>query len=391
MSELLLNEKSIISGRIIINKRGAWSASLIVDSNEPVENPVVIDRIVGEETQFLCIGYAVNSAVRSGRLELAIIGGSGKIGNILDAKSYNNVSVRIILSEICQEFDQEVSASISLDILEIQLPFYVRTRSSVSQQLDTLASTLGVEWRVFLDGTLWIGNDAFNTLELDEITYQVLGDSVAKNSMEIATDQLNIDFVPGVTFLDRRISFVEHRLDASSVRTLLMFEPISDAKEDAAKRALTRFIQGVMCFTAYQTIYPGRVVLQHADLTIDVILDDSLMPNLSSVPIIGIYPSSFVKAAEGTRVYIGFIAASPKLPIAMFWEKGTTQPTELHLKANTVIINSGDKNVNRAGDDVNATSLYSAWFDLVATATSTVKPVGALGNTTGGTSQVKVP
>ena len=57
---------------------------------------------------------------------------------------------------------------------------------------------------------------------------------------------------------------------------------------------------------------------------------------------------------------------------------------------NTLELGAGaTKGVNREGDSVSQNAAYDAWFDLVATATSTAKPGGAFGTTGTGSAVVK--
>lgn len=383
MSELYVNDKPVITGRITLHRRGPWRAQLVIDSNETLESPVTIGR---DEGDILFIGAVVSAEVRSDRVEAELVGGGGRLQYALPSKAYNNVTVAIVLQDLATEAGEQLSAGISTDLLSTQLAYYIRTEARASQQLDALADLLGVQWRVLTDGTLWLGNDAWNTVTIE---HDLLADSAARSSAEIATDELSIDLVPGVTFNGKHVSFVEHCIDPDRMRTKLLYERSDAAAMDAAKGPLTRLIEGVTWQSAYARMYPGRVVLQHANGSIDVILDDDTMPGLSQVKILAPYPGSTVKVAAGTRVEVGFVAADPRLPVAMIWESGTTQATELALNAGTIKLNGGGANVIRAGDSVNASADMALWFTAIQTATGVAPPTGAIGTTTGGNATVK--
>jgi len=149
----------------------------------------------------------------------------------------------MILQDLERETSETLSPSIPIDILNSTVPHYVRVATDGVQQLDILAELFGLSWWIFANGTLWLGRE---TWPMVEVVHDLLANNAAMNTAEIATDQVSLDLVPGVTFLDRRISFVEHRIEPDELHTYVKFEHADGSAMNTAQGALVKLIESAM-------------------------------------------------------------------------------------------------------------------------------------------------
>jgi hypothetical protein len=366
VSELLVNDAPVHSGRVLIPRRGVWSADLVLDV-EAVPEGGLLTLQRGDGTPLL-VGTARRAAARSGRVELRLVGGAGGLARALGPKSYRSPTVQLLLQDLATEAGETLSSTLAPGLRTQVLPAWVRRAGLASHCLAGLARALGVTWRVLPDGTLWLGEETWPEVDPD---HELLGDHATSASAEIATDTLPGELVPGTTFLGRRVSLVEHTIEPDRSRTLVRFER-ADAEDpelaEAATGPLAGLIRQVTQRTAYQALWAGKVVSQDDLGRIDVVLDRSDMPSLSAVPLLAPAPGVGLKVVAGARVLVSFANGDPQYPVAALWEPGAGTATELRLNATTLVLNGGSANVARAGDPVNPTEDFKLWLDGVATA-----------------------
>lgn len=99
--------------------------------------------------------------------------------------------------------------------------------------------------------------------------------------------------------------------------------------------------------------YPGRVLKQNADGTLQIRPDATTLPDMTDVPIYSGVPGMTVEVAAGARVYVAFSEGSPQKPIAHLWESASV--TRLNIDATQIVLNGGTKTVARKGDAVSFT------------------------------------
>jgi hypothetical protein len=88
---------------------------------------------------------------------------------------------------------------------------------------------------------------------------------------------------------------------------------------DAVKRGFARAVRALQPVD-YFALYPARVAKQNATKTLELVPDDSRLPQLSNVPIrLGI-PGTTVEVAADARVLVGFENGNPNQPVATLWE-----------------------------------------------------------------------
>jgi hypothetical protein len=126
------------------------------------------------------------------------------------------------------------------------------------------------------------------------------------------------------------------------------------------RAALADFVRGLFPRYAYLGLFPARVVAQNADLTLELVPDDSSLPRgLSNVKVQhGLGPGVQVKVAPGARVLLGFRGGKPDEPFACLWESGALQElvvsaaVRVTVDAPLVLLADGAQGVARIGDTV---------------------------------------
>lgn len=151
---------------------------------------------------------------------------------------------------------------------------------------------------------------------------------------------------------------------------------------DRLKRAFRGFLQASLAdldLVDYRACYPAKVVSQSADLTLELVPDDTRLPSLSKVPLrLGI-PGVQAKVAPGSYVLLFFEGGTAAAPAAGLWQSSSllelvvTASTKVTVNAPDVRLGDGHADVVRYGDIVSLGSLL-----LSAAAGSPVTGVATL-------------
>jgi hypothetical protein len=97
---------------------------------------------------------------------------------------------------------------------------------------------------------------------------------------------------------------------------------------DRLKEALVGVVESILVELAdrrvdYRALYPGKVVKQASDGTLEVKPDDErLGSSITKVPIRTPAPDIVVTVQPGARVLVGFEAGKPSEPYASLWQSG---------------------------------------------------------------------
>jgi hypothetical protein len=97
---------------------------------------------------------------------------------------------------------------------------------------------------------------------------------------------------------------------------------------DRLKEALVGVVESILVELAdrridYRALYPGKVVKQASDGTLEVRPDDErLGSSITKVPIRTPAPDVVITVSSGARVLVGFEAGKPSEPYASLWQSG---------------------------------------------------------------------
>lgn len=89
---------------------------------------------------------------------------------------------------------------------------------------------------------------------------------------------------------------------------------------DRLKQSLKGFVKTVMNRVDYLAMYPGAVVKQNGDGTVQVQPDDMRLPVMDNVHVKHGMPGLTVQVGGGARILIGFSNGRPDQPYAALWD-----------------------------------------------------------------------
>jgi hypothetical protein len=138
---------------------------------------------------------------------------------VLQPKLYRDAPVRLLLSDALAGGGERLSATIDPAIGSPSRHQWARVQGTVAVSVqDIIGPALG--WRVLPDGSVWVGVETWPAAP--EFEYTVTDRMPERGAIEIGTSAgLPL---PGTVFESGRVSFVEHRIDPSRLRSLVGFE-----------------------------------------------------------------------------------------------------------------------------------------------------------------------
>jgi len=343
------NGAPVLAGTITMPLTGAWTATVETSGSAALAGSVVLADDDGAELR----GAVVRSAVEADRVTTAIVGGAGGLGVTVDAAAYYRVTAAGVITPILAAAGESADAGTDSALLARSLSHWVRVQGTAGAALTAIVDALGGHWRVTPAGTIWAGTETWPVLA---VTAQELEHDGAAGSRTVAPAGLTIR--PGVTLGGERVSAVEYRVGKAGLRATYWVETDDDAGGLLGRMSepLARFIRWVMRGATYHGLFPAVVQGQHADGTVDVIVDDEQLRGrgLSRVPVLPGVPGAKAVMAVGDRVLVGFRAGKPGQPYVSLWEQA-----------------AATRGVARVGDTV------TVYFPLTIPIAGTMTPGGA--------------
>lgn len=133
--------------------------------------------------------------------------------------------------------------------------------------------------------------------------------------------------------------------------------------QDRIKQPLMSFIKSAFSRIDYYAFYKCKVVSQSADGTkVDLVPEDSRIPNLSSIPLRLGLPGAVSKFVPGAFVMLGWEGGDPRKPYAEAFNGGETvleltlKGTQIKIEGTTVTLANGVLAVARQTDTVTGTA-----------------------------------
>lgn len=324
---ILANGARVISGEIIEPKQGPWSARLEVDDEDGAVFAGNAVAITIDAITF--VGTVVNGAVESGRYIARVVGGQNGLRRGLDAKSFYQANLGLILGETLLSAGEAVDPT--SDILARVVPRWVRPKGEARQAIKQVADYVGGFWRVTREGLvlvrseeLWIPTPITDVVEIER--------DPSKHTVTIATDTPLLR--PGTSYVST--AGAENVTEARTIwgpgglRQVLTLEAsdgravgLSAVFAAQAKAASERAID-------LTKVYAGTVLLQHADGTVDVLPDDERIRGTGVIhlPIRVGTPGVKVTALPGVRCAFWFDDGDPTKPVAGLFDSSqlATEP-----------------------------------------------------------------
>lgn len=376
---------------------GVWTTDAVVSRAEtpglqwPPAEGTTATLVLG--SRITLRGRVIKAGRQGPDYTVRVCGGKDGLGKRLKTKFYQDVTAGDVLADLCKETGETLSPACSPKAMATPLERWTRTEQIAGHHLYLIMAHLGVSWRTDEAGHLWVGDHAWDKLIVDADDIGVIGSRPTEARLEFTSNEPFLR--PGVILDDfrgkggeafptdgLRIARVRCTITAERTSTQAWVEP-ADARGvpirpppgappgDVLHGALQSIVRQTTAGLDYYALYPGKVVFQRQDGTLDIETDHDRVPHLSGIPMRLGLPGVTVKVKNGARVLVGFENGEANRPVATLWEAGgleeitVTAGVKVTINAPTVIIGEagmvklaeGALPVARQGDLVVVTSM----------------------------------
>lgn len=214
------NGYAVISGEIALPRSGVWTADLVVDHATAAD---LSGRVTIALGALSFQGTAFRVGVTLETVMLRVVGGAGGMATVLPAKQYQGVPIRIPVTDALSGAGELLAPDADPGVLGQFLKGWVRMKQQASTALAALLASAGATWRVRANGSVWVGSELWPVTQLGN--YDLVRQDQHLGLFEIAADLPSI--YPGESFLGQQVSYVEHNVTASRLRTQIWFEDAS--------------------------------------------------------------------------------------------------------------------------------------------------------------------
>lgn len=332
------NIYDIRTADLLLPKFGNWSAQIDFGGIDKVPSGRVILWYYGTDWH----GYVIRSGIQNAVGTAVLVGGRGGLWRDNPTKMYDfQVAASLPISEILSDCGEVLSPTSDQSILGRYIPNWTRTSGEAGKQLTEICNKLDVVWSVLPDGSVYIGNYTYPPADDNNLTLQAHDPTLLYSCYNALASAVR----PGMTLtpIDTpyRVVAAHYRAEMHNPSKLHVWysDPRKMTKHDPLRAGLAQFVREIVP-TDYHAAYEGKVVLQRANGTLDVILDNNKFPPISSVPLSVPFPGAKINVKPGDRVIVKFLEGDPTKYIA-----------ELYT------IKKGGKPLARKGDTVNVGTL----------------------------------
>jgi len=326
------NGLSVLEGEIHLPLRGAWFAELELDSADAAKATGIVTIIAGDVKW---VGRSIEVGSFVGRVKVSVVAGAAGLGKPTSPRFYHAIPARIVIEDLLAEGKETLSSSSEKSKLDTLLPFWTRPAGSVTDGLENVLDEIGATWRFLPDGTVWVGTETWPTTSLANVVIEA--DSPQDSRLVFSSDTPSL--ITGVTFRDRKVARVEHRIGPGKTRTTAHFDS-GAASPDGIGAAIGRLVRQETKHFDFYAVRAGAVVAQNEDGTLELKLDDPAMPGMSKVAIAYGVPGFKAKVKAGARVHVEFAEGSPTKPRAIVVDSANT--IELVIDAFVKVVGGGD-------------------------------------------------
>lgn len=297
-----------VEATLTLKRIGEWHCDLDLDQDEIAGGKISFQL---DEINFTGTVVPGNTALDGGRARCKVVGGNGRLGRVVKARSYSGstgVKVDTVAKDILKDCGEDLSDLSDADTLDKKLPRWHLTGESARDALTRLAEACDGAWRVMRDGTVWFGSEMWPEVDPAGI---VTDDDGSNGCTVLASETPNM--VPGTLYQGRKVEQVIHRYN-DRLRTEIRTKSPSTGMAVQFKKRQHEI--------DYSREYPCKVVTQNTDGTLQLLPDDEIMRarGLDHVPIIYGMPGMKALVKNGARCDLTFAAGDPSRPRVTGWE-----------------------------------------------------------------------
>lgn len=218
MSALVqLDGLPVTHARISMPRIGVWHAEIALAQ---------IDAFAGGRAtlQFGPSLSLTGTVRRSGSADgagvLILVGGAGNLWKPARAQAYRQAPVRLPLNDLLQTAEERLATTAEQEVLQTLLPFWVTPGVPIAQCLEALMEKADASWRILPEGTLWVGSESWP--DAPRFDHILITELPVQDAFELYTSEPNL--LPGQTFRNRHVSYVEHSIKGDEIQTLAFLE-----------------------------------------------------------------------------------------------------------------------------------------------------------------------
>ncbi len=218
MAVISVGDRALIGGTLCLPRIGVWHMDAVLDSPDQLSGAVTVK--IGDD-------LTLNGTVHEGAPYTEtgyyrIFGGSGGLSQTAKPAGYSQCQLRRPLTDLLIGIGEKLSAISTASVLNTQLTAWATLGVAAGRQLAALlqAAPANTAWRVLPSGEFWVGQETWPDANIGE--YELMGRLPHEARAEITTERPTL--LPGTTLAGGKISYVEHRIDASKLRTLVLLE-----------------------------------------------------------------------------------------------------------------------------------------------------------------------
>jgi hypothetical protein len=266
-------------------------------------------------------------------VDAVITGGRTEHSKRLSAAMYDyQLPVAIVLQGILSEQGEQGSTTIDTALLRRTLARYNKVAGTLGQQLDQLADALGVVWRILLDGSVWLGVDAYATAGPFE---HVLSAEWRPGSSRLLIEPDTVGLLPGQSYSGPqgytgaafavRVSDIKYCLGPEKTTAIAWALDARADGESGISQPLRAIIREETAQSRYHKPHAGKVLLQRPDGTLDVKLDDPDFADLTSVQVRVPVAGAKLTVPRDARCIVEFEEGDENLAVVTSYAVGNAQ------------------------------------------------------------------
>lgn len=209
--------QGVIGATVCLPRVGAWHMDATLDTDAQLSGQVKV--ALGDSLELTGTIVAGGPYTETGYYR--IVGGANGLRSSAKPKAYGQCQLRIPLKDLLEGVGEKLASDADAQVLGVQLAAWSTLGVPAGRQLAALLQSApkGTAWRVQPGGSIWVGLETWPDAG---ISYEETGALPHEHKIEITTEDPTL--LPGTTLDGRRVSYVEHKIDSGSLRTLVYLE-----------------------------------------------------------------------------------------------------------------------------------------------------------------------
>lgn len=188
----------LVSAKLHFPLIGAWSADVQVASGEALTGKV--DLLI-DETRW--VATVARGGVFDGSFRARLFAGGNGLRSKAEPRQYTSPTLGIVLADVAKDVGEAISGTADASITGVQLEHWTTMALPASQLIRCLLdfAPAQVVWRHLADGTIWLGQDAFEDGGIED--FAEVNESPEDGSVDLQL--VSPLLYPGTTIGGRRI------------------------------------------------------------------------------------------------------------------------------------------------------------------------------------------